>query len=188
MSSPTEEKPAEEAKKELPTEEGEEEEAEEEKVQRMGIDEFYPEGYVDKELPDSAISKTNSKFCSIFGVDSFKRYNLHFLTEQTVIFANGNTYQILNLQTSEKQTFFGNDTDGIGSIAVHPKRTHFAVAEKGAWPNVYIYEYPSLKLYRILKRGTEKAYSHVEFSNSGEKLCTVGSNPDYTLTVWDWLA
>jgi WD40 repeat protein len=71
---------------------------------------------------------------------------------------------------------------------VHPSKKYFAIAEKGRFPNIYIYEYPSLKLYRILKMGTENLYSHIEFSNSGTKLASVGGNPDYTITVWDWLS
>ena len=70
---------------------------------------------------------------------------------------------------------------------MHPTRKYFAVAEKGRFPNIYIYEYPTLKLYRILKNGTENLYSHVEFSNSGSKLASVGGNPDYTITVWEWI-
>jgi cilia- and flagella-associated protein 44 len=62
------------------------------------------------------------------------------------------------------------------------------VAEKGRFPNIYIYEYPSLKLYRIMKNGTENLYSHVEFSVSGTKLASVGGNPDFTITVWDWMS
>jgi WD40 repeat protein len=30
-------------------------------------------------------------------------------------------------------------------------------------------------------------YAHVEFSQSGELLATLGGAPDYTLTVWNWL-
>jgi WD40 repeat protein len=81
----------------------------------------------------------------------------------------------------------GTDTDGIGSIAVHPNRRYFAVAEKGRFPNIYIYEYPSMRLYRILRKGTENAYAHVEFSSSGSMLASIGGNPDYTITVWDWI-
>ncbi len=73
-------------------------------------------------------------------------------------------------------------------------KTHFAVAEKGVYPNIYIYEYPSLKLYRILRKGTERSYSNISFSHSGETLASViyqinikvGSYPDYMLTVWFW--
>jgi hypothetical protein len=45
-----------------------------------------------------------------------------------------------------------------------------------------------MRLYRILKKGTEQAYAHIEFSVSGYKLASIGSAPDYTLTVWDWKA
>lgn len=60
------------------------------------------------------------------------------------------------------------------------------MAEKGIKPNVNIFEYPSLKLHRILRDGTEEAYSHLDFSPKGDKLASVGSAPDYMLTVWDW--
>ena len=76
----------------------------------------------------------------------------------------------------------------MGSIAVHPSKKHFAVAEKGDFPNIYIYEYPSLKLYRILQKGTETRYAHVEFSKQGDKLVSLGGFPDFTITVWNWLA
>jgi WD40 repeat protein len=44
-----------------------------------------------------------------------------------------------------------------------------------------------MRLYRILRRGTENAYAHIEFSVSGHKLASIGGNPDYTLSVWDWI-
>lgn len=53
-------------------------------------------------------------------------------------------------------------------------------------PNIGIYEFPSLKLYRILRGGTESAYSFVDFNPSGSLLASVGSYPDFMLTVWDW--
>ena len=69
---------------------------------------------------------------------------------------------------------------------MHPSRKWFAVAEKGVLPNIYIYAWPSLKLYRILRKGTEMSYAHVEFSSSGKLLASLGGAPDYTLTVWNW--
>ena len=66
----------------------------------------------------------------------------------------GITYHIYNIDSGEDQTFFSKDGGGIGSIAIHPSKKYFCVAEKGINPNVYIYEYPSLKLYRILRNGT----------------------------------
>ena len=46
---------------------------------------------------------------------------------------------------------------------VHPTKEVFAVGEKGLDPNIYIYEYPSLKVIRILRKGTERAYCDMEF-------------------------
>lgn len=74
----------------------------------------------------------------------------------------------------------------VGCIEVHQERSLICVAEKGVMPNVFIYEYPSLSLMRVLKGGTERAYSAAHFSGDGEKLATVGAFPDYMLTVWDW--
>ena len=53
-------------------------------------------------------------------------------------------------------------------------------------PSAFVYEYPSLRLHRILRKGTEKAYSACAFNGRGDKLATVGSYPDYMLTVWNW--
>lgn len=115
-----------------------------------------------------------------------KRYNIHFLSQHEIIFVTGNKYQTYNMQTQKFETFHGKDRDGVGSIAVHPSRKFFAVAEKGVSPNIYIYEYPSLKLYRVLTKGTEQKYAHVEFSNTGEKMVSLGGAPDFTITVWNW--
>lgn len=153
----------------------------------MRVDEYYEKNHVDKPLEDSAISKRNTKFYAVLGQSSYRHYNMHFLEDDIVIYIVGNKYQTYNLSTLEQITFDGQDTNGVGSICVHPNRQYFAVAERGINPNVYIYEWPSLKLYRIMRLGTEQAYAHCEFSPSGTKLVTLGSNPDYNLTVWDWV-
>jgi WD40 repeat protein len=53
-------------------------------------------------------------------------------------------------------------------------------------PSINIYEYPSLKLFRVLREGTLEAYAHLNFSSNGTKLASLGSSPDFMLTVWDW--
>lgn len=37
-----------------------------------------------------------------------------------------------------------------------------------------------------MRKGTENAYSSVNFSANGEYLCSVGSYPDYTIALWKW--
>lgn len=69
---------------------------------------------------------------------------------------------------------------------VHPSRKYFAVAEKGVKPDINIFEYPSLKLHRVLREGTEEAYANLDFSPNGTQLASVGSAPDFMMTIWDW--
>ena len=75
--------------------------------------------------------------------------------------------------------------NAVGCIEVR-RRKLIAVCEKGTTPNVFLYEYPTFKLKRVLKNGTERAYSAANFSADGEMLVTVGSFPDFMMTVWDW--
>lgn len=53
-------------------------------------------------------------------------------------------------------------------------------------PKAYIYQFPSLVIEQTLEHGAEKAYSAAAFSSTGDRLATVGSYPDFMLTVWDW--
>ncbi|XP_035299446.1 cilia- and flagella-associated protein 44 [Cricetulus griseus] len=122
-----------------------------------------------------------------FGYDCKRRANLHLVDYYTVLYIAGNQLVLLDLKTKEQiylQSFSG---QGIGAIGVHPDKTYFTVAEKGSFPNIIIYEYPSLKPYRILRDGTEKAYAYVDFNNEGNLLASVGSHPDYTITIWNWI-
>ena len=66
---------------------------------------------------------------------------------------------------------------GVAAVAVHPKRTHFAVAERGVDPCIYIYNYPELRVVRILRKGAERGYADLQFSHTGEKLATIGTEP-----------
>lgn len=94
---------------------------------------------------------------------------------------------------------------------VHPSREFFAVAEKGTSPDIIVYEYPSLRPGRILRGkttgwcwamqppppagtflmcmpsgGTRHRYSCVSFNHDGSLLASVGGEPDFLLTLWDW--
>jgi len=123
-----------------------------------------------------------------YGWETQRRNNLHRLGEAKLLTCAGSTVVILDLVTLEKEYLEGIDNGGIGAITVHPSGNYFAVGEKhvGGSPNVYIYEYPSLRLIRILKEGTERSFSDLRFDKTGEMLATVGGFPDYLLHVWDW--
>ncbi|KAL8598401.1 hypothetical protein ACOMHN_032678 [Nucella lapillus] len=151
-------------------------------------------------LPDDLLTLQYS-----FGYDCHRRHNLYLLDEKHLLFMAGNILQLLNIHTkahtylrstsggsigalaTEAHTYLRSTSeDNIGALAVHPDRRHFAVGEKGQAPNINVFEFPSLKLYRILRGGTEASYSSLTFSPDGELLASQGGDPDFMLTVWDW--
>ena len=122
-----------------------------------------------------------------FGYDLLRRSNLYVLDYDTVMFISGNLVHFLTLSTGKLSYLRSASGLGIGSLAVHPSRGYIAVAEKGNQPDINIFTYPLLRLYRVLRGGTETAYANLTFSSGeGLKLASVGGSPDFMLTVWDW--
>ncbi|XP_038318346.1 cilia- and flagella-associated protein 44 isoform X1 [Canis lupus familiaris] len=136
--------------------------------------------------PDSNIPLDLLTLVHSFGYDCKKRANLQLLDSNTVMYIAGNQLILLNLKTKEQIYLRSSSGRGIGVIGVHPDKTYFTVAEKGVFPKIIIYEYPSLRPYRILQDGTELAYAYVDFNYDGTLLASVGSNPDHTLIIWNW--
>ncbi|XP_040277654.1 cilia- and flagella-associated protein 44, partial [Bufo bufo] len=169
------------------TEEGDVEEVEE--AEKIPDDFFYDYDSICSQpyiSPDSGIPSRVLHLLHSFGYDCTKRANLHLLDDQTLLYVAGAMVIILGLKTQEQQYLRSSSGQGIGAVAVHPSRSYFAVAEKGHKPNIILYEFPSLKPYRILRGGTEEAYAFIDFNLSGTLLASVGSSPDYMLTIWDW--
>lgn len=105
-------------------------------------------------------------------------------------------------------------TDHVRCVWFGAPRTFVAVGERGMDPSIYIYTYPTLQvrasrlsvscakfryrvrldapssrglqIVKVLRGGTTYAYSDLAFNDSGDKLASVGSSPDFMLTVWDW--
>ncbi|KAK6963908.1 cilia- and flagella-associated protein 44 [Biomphalaria glabrata] len=132
-------------------------------------------------LPENILHLQHS-----YGYDCKRRNNLHLLDENHVIFAAGNLIQILHLKSKEQRYLRSISGSGIGAICVHPSHKYFAVGEKGQSPSINIFEFPSMKLYRILRGGTEQSYSSLTFSPDGELLASQGGDPDFMLTLWNW--
>ena len=131
----------------------------------------------------------HSKYLNLrfaFGYNCQKRDNLHVLDESTICFAAGNYVQFFNLKTREQKFLPTLGGAGVGAITVHASRSYIAVGEKGKEPVVAVFEWPSLKLWRILKHGTEDAFAHLCFSPDGNILAALGAEPDYMLTLYDW--
>ncbi|GMF64942.1 unnamed protein product [Phytophthora lilii] len=168
--------------------------------------ELEPQDYAVPELvrplANWEISRDHLVFAKMCGLDTGKRHILHVLEPVregehggVLLTAAGNTVQILTmtpqaapsgLSVLHRRYVFGFGGSGVGSLAVHPSGEFFAVGEKGVKPNIFIYRYPQVTVSHVLRNGTERAYASVEFSKDGETLASVGSAPDFLLTVWNW--
>ncbi|CAH8582329.1 unnamed protein product [Schistosoma rodhaini] len=135
---------------------------------------------------NSGIPENLLKVTYLFGMDVVRRENLQLLEYNVICCIYGNYLLIMNIDTHQKIMIRSMYGIGIGTYCIQTKDKYIALAEKGDLPNVCIYQYPNIKLYRILRNGTQTAYTACQFSPDGELLATVGSNPDYTLTIWDW--
>ncbi|KAK5851669.1 hypothetical protein PBY51_023206 [Eleginops maclovinus] len=136
--------------------------------------------------PDSEIPEHLLHLCHSYGYDSGRRGNLQLLDDTTLMFIAGNLLVLLDVSTKEQRYLRSCSGGGIGTIKAHPSKECFAVAEKGIHPYIIVYEYPSLRPVRILRGGTERAYCFLDFNQDGSVLASVGGDPDYMLTLWDW--
>ncbi|XP_026153925.1 cilia- and flagella-associated protein 44 isoform X2 [Mastacembelus armatus] len=162
---------------------------EEESENQLSADKYYSYEALHSRpviIPDSEIPEDLLHLSHSFGYDSGRRANLQLLDERTLIFIAGNLLVLLDVSTREQRYLRSCSGGGVGSITTHPRKEFFVVAEKGNQPNIIVYEYPTLRPYRILRGGTEKAYSFVAFNRDGSLLASLGSAPDYMLTLWNW--
>jgi hypothetical protein len=104
------------------------------------------------------------------------------------------------LSTGLVRPVFGHDGAGFGAISLHPSGLLLALAERAAisvtgvqtagsaisGPRITLIELPSLNVTKELKGGTERSYSDIAFSATGDKLVSVGGFPDFMLSVWNW--
>lgn len=127
-------------------------------------------------------------FSESYGYDSGRHDNLHMMDENTLLYISGNYLHFYSLKDGEvflcRRAAAGY---GLGHIALHPSREYFAVGEKGHNPIIVVYTWPAVSVFRVLKRGTTKGYSFLNFSPPGDFLCSQGMDPDYMLTIWDWM-
>jgi hypothetical protein len=125
-------------------------------IQELADDFYYN---VEDIIQHSSASKRLSDTLKIhhsFGL-STKRHNIHMIDSDTLLTAVGNVLLTLSLKTRKFNMIMGLREGSIGSIAIHPLGKFIAVGEiHRDSPNIYIYEYPSFKVYRILRNGAQR--------------------------------
>ncbi|RZC43160.1 thyroid receptor-interacting protein 11 [Asbolus verrucosus] len=136
----------------------------------------------------STIPEDILEFEFSFGYDCRKYFNLTVADPDTLVFASGNFINFFDVPTktiSFRRSALGG---GIAHIKANPcpEFNHVAVAEHGEIPLIIIYEWPAMEINCILKGGSQRLYSHLDYSPDGLLLVSQGGEPDYLITVWNW--
>jgi WD40 repeat protein len=122
----------------------------------------------------------------IYGYDSSRKGNLHFIEDDKLVFVDGSSVVLENIHDGTREFLLDVSECGAACVAVHPSRRCFAVGGRGYRPIICIYSYPELKIQGVLRGGAELGYSCLDFSADGEMLASVSTSPDFMLTIWDW--
>ena len=146
---------------------------------------YQPSSFLPRRDPHE-LPRTISALHSLAGFPIDRRQNIYLVDSNTMLYIAGNELVQLDLTTKKRTYVKGLDNKAIGCFAVSPAGDMIALGCVGTKPNVYIYDFPSFTLQKILKTGTERGYASMSFTADGEKLSTVGMKPDFLLTVWDW--
>lgn len=58
----------------------------------------------------------------VYGLDSHKRHNLHFIEDGVIVYASGNAVVFENIFSGSKSYLLGMNEEAVGCVAVHPSR------------------------------------------------------------------
>ncbi|KAJ0175517.1 hypothetical protein K1T71_008676 [Dendrolimus kikuchii] len=126
-----------------------------------------------------------------YGYNCHKYFNICACDDSVVCWAAGSIITFLDVNT--KQTWFRRSTTGgsIGNITSYRRDPNYRIAvaegkEGLQEPLILLYTWPQMEIDAVLRDGTLNAYSILDFSPDGELLASVGKEPDYNLTIWNW--
>lgn len=110
------------------------------------------------------------------------------MNNETLVFASGNLIHFFDVATSSITTRRSACGGGIGCVAKNPNPVynHLTIGENGKKPTIFIYKFPDMQLVAMLKKGTKRQFSILDYTSDGELLASQGGDPDYMITIWDW--
>ena len=153
---------------------------------------FYPDDYREKIRVENNIPSFLIQEYGKIGIPYQLRNNVFFLSNEEIVVGCGNSFDIFNISKNTRKSLPSQDIKGIGCISVTKCRKYIAVGECGYFPNILIYQYfmddeqSPIKLYRIMRKGTENSFSALCFNDEGTLLASAGSEPDHNLIIWNW--
>ncbi|CAH1646632.1 unnamed protein product [Spodoptera littoralis] len=154
---------------------------------------YDPDDYISGAVssPQSTIPPDIFEFEYSYGYNCHKFFNLCACDDMVVCFSSGSMITFLDVNT--KQTWFRRSTTGgtVGSITSYRKDPNYRIViaedrEGNQEPLIIMYTWPQMEMDAVLRDGTANGYAILDFSPDGELLASVGKEPDFNLTIWNW--
>lgn len=134
--------------------------------------------------------KTNLELCWAFGNRTMNgsRNNLFYVEAeafpdtQRVAYSAATLGIIYDMKTNE-QLFYQGHSYEISCMALHPAGTMIATGDVAS--NIHIWKVSTMTCQCIIKGMGTHGVQHLAFSPSGDRIASVGYDPDHTMAVYD---
>eukprot|EP00741_Cyanophora_paradoxa_P013198 tig00000178_g12750.t1 len=93
---------------------------------------------------------------------------------------------IVYSQTKHRQLHFLGHDDDILCLAMHPEGKQVATGQTGKKPHIIVWDVETLAVKAKLLPPHGTGVAALAFSPDGNKLVSVGLDPDHTVVLWDW--
>lgn len=84
---------------------------------------------------------------------------------------------------SREQTFYQGHKHELSCIALHPSGQIVATGDVKS--NIHLWNATTMTCVAIIKGMVQSGVQHLKFSPSGDRIATVGLDPDHTVTIYD---
>lgn len=133
-------------------------------------------------------AQVTSKVYSHYGLDSTRYNAINWMDDDTVLIPSGKFVLFISIHSGKVKYQDGPDDGGVGAVAVHPSQKYFVVGERRPCdPAVCVYNWPQKELVHCFKGGATIGFCACCFDAEGSRMATVGTFPDFTLVIWDWV-
>jgi len=115
---------------------------------------------------------------------------LHYAGGGSFVFASGNVVKRLTWENgTTSSTSLKAEGIGVGTLAMHPNRTHLVMAERGNQALVSLFSHDQDG--NMVREDELPGAGLIDidcmcFAADGQSLVTVSSLPDFKVAVWDW--
>lgn len=124
-------------------------------------------------------------------VDSFRNIIFHSISDSNkpesnstrgIVFPSAALAVVYNMEKRTQQFYMGHSCE-VTCIAVHPSRQIVATGDVNA--NIHVWRGDSLQCLSIIRGRVKEGIKLLCFSPLGDRIASVGSDTDNTLTVFD---